>query len=477
MVYDIKFHNFEDPIIAKYSVFPTSRTPETLEQQIDILSKWNNEKEKMHNRTKWSVEDLNKLKIQQLSVLVDHAFNNVVFYHELYKKFGFQAGEIRSWKGFGSLPVINKIDLANNFPDRIVAKGYVHNKLHGARTSGSNGMPVTIVSDWNRVAQDTIDRMRMFEIMMSSSIDENDWRYCIDYSPWWISSFVGKYRSYTVHLNCPIDKIVEHIRKLKPTVVCGVGNMIIEIASRLPDAKQLGIKCFSSNSETTSIDQRRKISSDIGVPILDEYSSEELGLIATECNYGAYHVVEDSCHVELLSLEDNSETKTDDLGRIIGTGMWNMAMPIIRYDQGDLAEWSTSGEKCACNQTFRRFKCFHGRSDQALFSPVYGLVPPIKILAIMDNTLACTDSGFLCFRLIQKAFDTLELYVVVENDKRELNMKLFEKFKTDINALFKYNMTIKNLFVDELPPGNSYKRKTIVNEIPKNSLKERCLTK
>lgn len=76
----------------------------------------------------------------------------------------------------------------------------------------------------------------------------------------------------------------------------------------------------------------------LGVPIVDLYSSSEVGNIALQCpRSGLYHVNRKVCSVEILRA-DGSPCSAGEVGRVVVTTLHGFAMPLLRYELRDYAE-------------------------------------------------------------------------------------------------------------------------------------------
>lgn len=86
----------------------------------------------------------------------------------------------------------------------------------------------------------------------------------------------------------------------------------------------------------------------LGTRIVDRYSTEETGYIALQCpKHNHFHVISPVTHVEIVD-EDNNPCPVGTPGRVLLTSMQSYAMPLVRYEIGDMAEW---GEPCDCGIT------------------------------------------------------------------------------------------------------------------------------
>ena len=106
------------------------------------------------------------------------------------------------------------------------------------------------------------------------------------------------------------------------------------------------VACFITMSESFPDDARQGIKDLFGCPVISRYSNQECGLISQQCKLGTeYHINTASFYVEILDLEKDISVEDGKLGRIVVTDLYNKAMPMIRYDTGDLGVMS---HECEC---------------------------------------------------------------------------------------------------------------------------------
>ena len=95
-----------------------------------------------------------------------------------------------------------------------------------------------------------------------------------------------------------------------------------------------------------------------GIPVEQAYGLNEIGIVAVRCEAGRYHVHAEHCLVEITD-ENGSPSKAGEVGHVLVTGLLNAAMPLIRYDTGDLAEAAAGA--CPCGRTLPSFGEITGR--------------------------------------------------------------------------------------------------------------------
>ena len=71
-----------------------------------------------------------------------------------------------------------------------------------------------------------------------------------------------------------------------------------------------------------------------GVPVVNEYGASELDLIAFTNSEDEFVVNSETLFVEILD-ENDRPVPHGNSGRIVITGLYNKAHPMIRYDIGD----------------------------------------------------------------------------------------------------------------------------------------------
>jgi phenylacetate-CoA ligase len=111
---------------------------------------------------------------------------------------------------------------------------------------------------------------------------------------------------------------------------------------------------------------RQLVKDVFGAKIVDRYSSVEFGPIALQCPFANHlHVISPLVYVEILNA-NNEPCEIGEPGRVVITGLRNAAMPILRYEQGDVAQW---GHACTHGITWPVIDDIHGRVRQVTDGP------------------------------------------------------------------------------------------------------------
>lgn len=137
-------------------------------------------------------------------------------------------------------------------------------------------------------------------------------------------------------------------------------------------------------------------------PFANVYGTSELGSVAASCAHSSgMHVFEDQFIVEVLA--HGRPAAAGQPGRLIITDLSNSAMPLIRYDVGDVATLLTA--PCPCRRTTVRLDVL-GRTQEVLSSANGSLMPS----EVADTFFA--DPAVINFRLEETAPGVLEATVV-----------------------------------------------------------------
>lgn len=93
--------------------------------------------------------------------------------------------------------------------------------------------------------------------------------------------------------------------------------------------------------------------------LFETYGAVEFGWLAFECNeHCGLHMTTNNMYLEIVD-EEGEQVSAGEQGEIIVTGLYNRAMPLIRYRIGDLG--IPSDEKCPCGRSWPLIKSIEGR--------------------------------------------------------------------------------------------------------------------
>ncbi len=119
--------------------------------------------------------------------------------------------------------------------------------------------------------------------------------------------------------------------------------------------EQLSIKppvsAYSVTGQVLHKEVKNYIKNTLKAKIVTHYGAQELGPLSFECTEkdGTYHVFEERVFIEILS-EKGERLSEGEVGNITITVLDNYAMPLIRYQLGDLGKLTNINSICACGK-------------------------------------------------------------------------------------------------------------------------------
>lgn len=453
-VYDTQSHYFDLPAVRRLAALNEPSQADTAAMQMAALSYWQQHGAALLAAPFEDIEQIRKRQLAQLQILADYAYLHVPFYRKLYGAAGYTPGCVQSWADFHALPIINKSMLACEPDDKRLVVSAPVGLSYSSRSSGSSGIPLTTWLDSQDVIRDFAEQIRFLYESTGGKLRPDDWIYTIHHGGFWYTSTIGKFRVFRIMdlSESDLKDVASHLKLLKPSVLTTLPSYL-PLLAELGPMSQYGVQAVTTNSEMSSPAERQRYSRHFGVPVLDEYSSEEIGLMATECLHGSYHIVEDGVFLEIVDADEEG------LGRVVVSDLGNVLMPLIRYDHGDLA--SLSSQPCTCGRTFRRLSTLHGRRDDAFQTASGKYLPSASILAICDDLMTDEQSGMREYRLTQHGADTIEVMYAGLSSQVDIQDTVLE-VKRRLESLFGYELNLYTSKYDVLPENSSFKRRCLL---------------
>lgn len=317
---------------------------------------------------------LRQMQHQQIEALCLEAMRGIPFWKERLEAVGHRAGMPVDEALLGRIPVLTRAEvqrLGEALWNR--SHGGVHGGVHEGSTSGSTGMPIRHLQT---------DLTRLFWRVLT--LREHLWQ-CRDFSGTLaaIRSNVEQGRSATwgvatervfqtgpaVSLNIREDVAVQLdwlVRERPQYLLTHPSNLraLLRLAAirgaALPGLLQ--VRTFGEMLPADTITRCREV---WGVGVADIYSSEEIGVIAFQCELGRYHVQAENVLLEILD-DRGGPLPAGGVGRVVVTTLHNLAMPLVRYELGDYA---ALGETCPCGRSLPVLERIVGRKRNMIRLP------------------------------------------------------------------------------------------------------------
>ena len=201
--------------------------------------------------------------------------------------------------------------------------------------------------------------------------------------------------------------MVEALREVGPDYLCTFPSLLLEIlrcardtGTTLPPLREAIAVGEATPPELSAL--CREV---WDAPLTSTYTAAETGQIAYRCREEErWHLQSEKAVIEVLD-DEARPCAPGETGRVIVTPLHNFAMPLLRYDVGDLA---TVGDgPCRCGRTLPTLADIPGRARDLLRlasgdlrPPYYGHAAVIKLRAIRQHQVVQTALNEVCFRLV-----------------------------------------------------------------------------
>jgi phenylacetate-CoA ligase len=366
-------------------------------------------------QTQWlSGEMLEARQWEPLNRLLAHHIQHTPFYRNLLGDF--RPENISQRASFRQLPILKRATL-QSAGEAFCAQSLppLHAPAVLLQTSGSTGEPVkvyrTAVSAlfWSAYTlRDHLWHRRDFSGRLSA-IRANVPAY-VELDNWGPPS-AGLYHTgpaQGIPITFDIDHQLELLERFAPTVlIVYPGNLRAFLERWRKSGFRLhSLRHLKTIGETVAQDLREETHALTGLKIEDQYSSNELGVIAIQCPDGDhYHVMSDNLMVEVLDAQ-NQDCLPGQAGRLVITDLTNFASPLIRYEIGD---WAEVSGPCSCGRGLPALRRILGRERNLVIKP--------------DGTQHWPLLGFDRFREIAP----VEQYQFVQHSRDEIEFRVFTR--------------------------------------------------
>jgi phenylacetate-CoA ligase len=330
----------------------------------------------------WARERIEAHQFRQLGCLLEHAFSSVPFYRPHLLRAGYRPGRAATPELLRALPVLSRRDI-QDADDALLSTAIpaVHGRRQSAATSGSTGMPVTVVKTeleqayWHAITlrhclwQRRDPRLKLAAIRADPSgrSDYPNGSVQADWGPP-VADVFETGPAALLDIRTGIAEQAEWLVRQDPDYVLSFGTNLLFLARHCRDSglRLPRLKAVIASGEIVEPEFRRLCRDVWGVPLSDMYSAVEVGYVALQCPaHEHYHVQMEAAIVEVLDAEGNP-CEPGDTGEVVVTPLHNYATPLIRYALGDFAE---IGEPCPCGRGLTVLQRIVGRARDMIVLP------------------------------------------------------------------------------------------------------------
>lgn len=309
---------------------------------------------------------------ERLRRLLQHAYNTVPYYHQMFDRAGFRPSEARVDRPLPT-PVLTRDDLRRN-ADSLLSTAFRPDSLRQATSSGP-ASPFRFRRDIdairNKVALKTrLDAMCGYHpgdsVMMlwggrRDLAMEPNWR--------WRMYEEALMRRIPTPSGSVAPEILERFRvryeRERPKVLYGYSSVLAAFAAYLRErGRKHRPKVAIATAEPLSDKSRHLISSVFSVTPSVAYGSRDIGIIGAECSeHEGLHFHPWGSYVEFDPIGESADGT---VYRLLATDLLNYGQPFIRYDTGDCV--TLAHQSCSCGRWFPLISRVIGRIPEGTSS-------------------------------------------------------------------------------------------------------------
>ena len=383
----------------------------------------------------------------KLKETVSYAYENTLYYKELFDSLNISPHDINERKDLAKLPIMDKDVVRENY-DKLIANHFPSGKCFYVTTGGSSGTPMKFLQSKNMWAKEVAFFMNFFleygykPSLLKGSFRGGDFSSLPDDKFWIFNPANNEINFSPTHINKNTIKIyVETLNKMKPLYLHGFPSSILFLIHNMKQMNlQLDYKLkaiflvsegFSQNDTELMVDFFQcKVASSYG-------HSERLvfaGSLSSESGISKYHIDQRYGLFELVDSDDKIIELNDTEGEIVGTGFNNYAMPLIRYKTGDFTEYINYDEgEISLVESNRNQEYIDGKDGIEIAFSSFIRVSEMNRLSIFK------------YQIIQSRPGKCELLIIPDrNFKIDDKFTLMESFKNKVGSTLDYKVSIVN---------------------------------
>jgi phenylacetate-CoA ligase len=262
------------------------------------------------------------------------------------------------------------------------------------------------------------------------------------------------------------------LHKKRPTLIFGHAHSVYLIAQFLrtestgafthPARPAFRPKGIITTAMVLHSWQRQTIEEVFDCPVTNRYGCEEVSLIACECErHNGLHVNSDGVYVEILRADDTGAltrpARSGESGSIVVTDLSNRAMPIIRYQVGDVAAFSN--RFCPCGRGLPLLERIEGREADYVVTSAGNLISGISL----TENFALQVPGVVQFQIVQEALQRFLFRLVRGPEFGPNSLKRLEEL---VARHFGPEVEYRCEYLERIPSEPSGKYRFCISRVP-----------
>ncbi len=411
----------------------------------------------------WSQSDLNSYQEERLRAVVKHAYDTTAYHREKMDFLKLRPNDIRTLSDLPKLPLMSKEDLKKDIRGFLSSRFRNGQLVHG-HTSGTTGSPLDVRWDRGMVLMNNAvewrqkgwadlklgDPLALILGRVTVPIKQRHppfWRMNYIHNQLWLSAFHMSDENLIYY--------VEKLERFHPKIIEGYPSTLYILARYLNSrGLSLPLNAALTSSETLFAHQREAIETAFQCKIYDYYGLAERVIFATECSHHNKKHLNSEYGITEFVDERGIPVPLGSTGRMVGTSLHNLGMPMIRYMTNDLS--SLKGQECECGRKLPLMEAVTTKHEDIILTPdgrwisPSVLTHPFKPLkSIVESQIIQEELSLIVIRIVKGPIYSKE-------DSSQLLEGLRERLGNSVR--------IELEFVDQIPRESSGKFRWVISK-------------
>ncbi|MBX9778616.1 MAG: hypothetical protein K2Y71_29955 [Xanthobacteraceae bacterium] len=416
--------------------------------------------------TQWlSPQELRSYQAPLISKLLLHARNTTPYYKERLDVDLSSPDSIhKSWM---QLPILTRADVVKHH-EALTSRKVPRDSgpVITGQTSGSTGVPVAFKKSNISVVAATTLLERMFGWWSidgqkayahiapdgkkeAPPPDGRTLRGWHSQHPDGIKHFISVQADIDAHLQWLLGRRPDYLATYAPILK----ELALTVQKR---GVELGFSRLLSFGTAVDDETRELCKSAFGAEIADTYGAQEVDHIAAQCHgCGEYHASAEAAIVEVLRA-DNTAAAPGETGRVVVTPLYNLAMPLIRYELGDMAVAGSVPSRCG--RGLPALRRILGRTRNMFRFRDGSTLWPMSSAFRLDSFLALKQ-----FQIVQTDLDHVEIRYVPDGLAAPIDLPTLTE---RVRRILRHPVEVSVRSVDRIERATTGKYEECVSLVP-----------
>lgn len=340
---------------------------------------------------------------RRLRFILNEAYRKVPFYSKTFRSRGITSDDVKNTDDLSKLPILTRKNVQENRA-QMLNEDFRPNDCILKTTSGSTGEQVACLFDpkgWYHLEgialrgqlQGGLKFRHKAAVVTSQSFVSNKF--------YKILSRLGRLRYVSVFDD--VATTLFSLHNFRPHVLKTYPSFL-----RAATETSEVFRCPLVFSMSEVLDQglREHVGATYDARIIDLYGAVEFTSIAWECGASSlYHLDADAVVIEALKLDSDIPANPGEPARVLVTGLLNRAMPLIRYEIGDIAV--LTDDECSCGVKLPLMSRIEGRRVDCIRLPSGRLISPYVLTEWIRELV-----GIRQYQIIQEERNRIAVKIV-----------------------------------------------------------------